>query len=185
MADAAVSAWLRYGCDRSQDVVYGRVRVSDGSPVLGPKETPYQPGEYTDLWEPLFPTHDYPMPLAESCLTLYQLTRREEYRSACNLWIEQILADLPARLGDGAYAEHYGRALHFLLGCADILRIGLPRKLAGLVAEEALDRLFAHGMFRGHPGEDRYDAVDGVGYLELGLIRLQTGREPDMMGMGW
>jgi hypothetical protein len=45
--------------------------------------------------------------------------------------------------------------------------------------------LYAHGMFRGHPGEDRYDAVDGVGFLLLALLRLATGREPEMLGLGW
>jgi hypothetical protein len=57
--------------------------------------------------------------------------------------------------------------------------------LAKKVADEAVGALFDHGMFRGHPGEHRYDAVDGVGFLALALLWLQTGEEPDNMGLGW
>ena len=40
-------------------------------------------------------------------------------------------------------------------------------------------------MFRSHAGEDRYDAVDGVGYLLLALIYLETGRKADYQGFGF
>ena len=185
MADASVSAWLRYGYDESTGRFYGRLRVADGSPILGPKETPYQPGDYGDLWEPLFPTHDYPMPFAECCLALYKATGREEYATACRRWAEAVRNELPARGGVGAYAEHYGRCIHFLLGCAEALGDGESSRLAEQVADEALDTLWAHGLFRGHPGEDRYDAVDGVGFLALALIQLATGDAIDLMGTGW
>ena len=36
----------------------------------------------------------------------------------------------------------------------------------------------AGGMFRGHSGEDRCDAVDGVGCLLSALLYLATGRRP-------
>jgi hypothetical protein len=39
-------------------------------------------------------------------------------------------------------------------------------------------------MFRSHASEDRYDAVDGVGYLLLALIYLETGKKPDYLGFG-
>ena len=40
------------------------------------------------------------------------------------------------------------------------------------------------GMFRSHASEDRYDAVDGVGFLLLALIYLETGKKPDTLGFG-
>jgi hypothetical protein len=40
-------------------------------------------------------------------------------------------------------------------------------------------------MFRGHAGEDRYDAVDGVGYLLLSLLYLETGKRADYLGFGF
>jgi len=159
--------------------------VSDGEPILGPKETIYQPGDYSDLWEPLFPAHDYPMPFAESCLNLYLLTGKEIYREACWLWANQIHASLPARSGKGGYAEHYGRCIHFLLAYKEVFGEPLVYDLAIDLCDEAIEFLFAQDMFRGHPGEDRYDALDGVGFLLLALIRLHTDEEPEMMGLGW
>ncbi len=185
MAAAAVSAWLAHAWDPAAGRFFGKVSVADGTPALGPKTTPYQPGDYCDLWEPLFPAHDYPMPMAESCLALWTATGREEFLAGAERWAAVIGAGLPARGGRGGYAEYYGRCMHFLLGLADATGRAEHRALAGRVAGEALAALFAHGMFRGHPGEDRYDAVDGVGFLLLALVRLATGREPDMMGMGW
>jgi len=43
----------------------------------------------------------------------------------------------------------------------------------------------AHGMFRGHPGEERCDAVDGVGLLLLALLDLDGAGEPDGMGFAF
>jgi hypothetical protein len=40
-------------------------------------------------------------------------------------------------------------------------------------------------MFRTHPGEDRTEAVDGLGVLFLALIYLETGREPDLLGFAF
>ena len=36
-----------------------------------------------------------------------------------------------------------------------------------------------------HPGEYRYDAVDGAGYLLLALMERATGRPTDMLASGW
>ncbi len=185
MADAAVSSWLQFGYDEANDRFYGRLNVSDGSPILSPKETPYQPGSYSDLWEPLFPAHDYPMPFAESCLALYRLTGNETYQRACSRWVNQIVDSLSVRSGSARYAEHYGRCIHFLLGCEEVFGDPSAHDLAVDLADEAIESLYAHDMFRGHTGEDRYDALDGVGFLLLALIRLHTGEESDMMGLGW
>ena len=57
--------------------------------------------------------------------------------------------------------------------------------LATALASEAIAVLWDGRMFRSHPGEHRYDAVDGMGYLLLALLCLSTGREPNMMGSGW
>jgi hypothetical protein len=57
--------------------------------------------------------------------------------------------------------------------------------MADDMAAAAEKRLFFNGMFRGHAGEDRYDAVDGVGYLLLALLFLDAGKEPDLMGFGF
>lgn len=175
MADAAMRAYLRYGYDAPAGRYFGMLRVADGQPVREERTTPYQPGFHAGLWNPLFPTHDYPWCFAETCAALAKRTGAEEYRQAVERWVQIAAAELPA---GGAYAEHYGRCLHFLVsaGATDVAR---------QVTDEATRVLWADGMFRTHPGEDRYDAVDGLGWLALALIYLETGREPDLMGLGF
>ena len=185
MAAEAMDAYVRHGYDAEAGRWYGELGIADGSPVSHDDDYPYRPDDYADLWEPLFPRHDYPMPFAEACLALWQLTGEERYRTACERWAGQVADSLPARGGRGGYAEHYGRCVHFLAGCAEGLAGGPYRELALRVAEEALEVLWAGEMFRGHPGEERCDAVDGVGWLALALMRLSTGEEPPLMGLGW
>lgn len=183
MADEAVSAWIRYGYDPDKCQYYGMLSVATGDPVWKEDSYPYKPDDYAKIWEPLFPTHDYPMLMAESCLKLYQLTGKVEYKAACERWFKDIQNQLPARDGKGAYAEHYARAIHFLLGCSETFEDARYKLLAEKVATEAVDFLYAQDMFRSHPGEDRFDAVDGMGLLSLTLIWLETGEKPDMMGI--
>jgi hypothetical protein len=40
-------------------------------------------------------------------------------------------------------------------------------------------------MFRSHPGEDRADAVDGLGILFLALAELETGAAPRLLGFAF
>jgi hypothetical protein len=179
IAAAAVSAYLDYGYDADAQRYYGKLKVRDGRPSLGPKSTRYEPGDYADIWNALFPTHDYPLALAESCLTLYTRTRKVRYQQAVARWVNIVRDALSTGQG---YAEHYGRCIHFLCRAAHVFDESSWLSLAEQAAEKAIDLLFVDGMFRGHPGEDRYDAVDGVGYLMLALLYLDTGQEPDGMG---
>ena len=78
----------------------------------------------------------------------------------------------------------FGRAIYFLADASVTLSEPGYTAEARKLADAAVDILFAHGMFRSHAGEDRYDAVDGVGYLLLALIFLETGRKPDLLGFG-
>jgi hypothetical protein len=185
MAADAVGAWSKHAYDEARGQYYGKVAVADGRPILGPKTTPYQPGNHSDIWEPLFPTHDYPMCVAEACVALFRRSGREEYFNAARRWRRIIQEGLPAREGRGAYAEQYARCIHFLLRLDEAAPDTGCRELAVRVADEAVGVLFEHDMFRGHPGEDRYDAVDGVGFLLLALLELGSGEAPDLMGSGW
>jgi len=184
-ADEVVSQWLSHGYDAAAGQYYGMLHKETGKPIFRKEgdDYPYKPGNYSDIWNPLFPTHNYPISLAESCLKLYQLTQKEVYLQAVQRWVKIIETSLPARQGKGAYAEHYGRVIHFLLSCAETLQDDSYKQLAEKVAEEAVDVLFAFDTFRSHPGEYRYDAVDGVGILSLSLIWLETGQKPDGMGL--
>lgn len=56
---------------------------------------------------------------------------------------------------------------------------------ASALADEAVNYLYEDGMFQGYPDSHVYEAVDGVGYLLLGLIMLETQNEPDLCGFGY
>ena len=49
------------------------------------------------------------------------------------------------------------------------------REIAGEVAAEALRKLERNGMLVGRTNATWYDAIDGVGYLLLALLYLETG----------
>ena len=76
-------------------------------------------------------------------------------------------------------------SIDFLCPAAGSLGIPAIWDQARRVADEAVAALWAGGLFRGHVGEDRYDAVDGVGFLLLSLLHLATGRPPDYQGLGF
>jgi len=193
MARGAVAAWLTYGFDPVSRRFHGQLNVEDGTPRKPERKdgageaTIYQPGEFADLWEPLFPTHNYPMCMAEACLALWEQTRDDAFRVAAVRFADLVEAGMPAHGGKGAYADQYGRCIHFLVRAADVLGTPALRGRARRLADEAMGRLWCEraGMFRSHPGEDRCDAVDGIGILFLSLLYLETGTDPDAMGFGW
>ena len=186
-------AYLRYGWDEKAGKYYGSVEVETGQPAKAVKTEPFLPDEYSDIWEPLFPTHDYPMEMAEACLSFFEATGNAEYRVGAERWVEHIRRSLPARFLserhagdwiDGAYAASYGRCIHFLSRASRVLNEPAHRKLAEQVAEDAIDALYVPsvGAFRSHPGEDVADAVDGLGVLFLALMELETGADGDLQG---
>ena len=193
MARDAVAAYLKYGYDASSGRFYGQLKVEDGKHNTPKRtandgdETVYQPGEFADLWEPLFPTHNYPMSMAEACLTLWEKTKDERFKEATLRFARFIAISTPANDGKGAYADQYGRCIHFLIRAADVLDDRALFDQAVALSKEAVGRLHVPEakMFRSHPGEDRCDAVDGMGMLFLSLLQLESGKEPDAQGFGW
>lgn len=189
MAHDAVLAYLDYAWDADSQQFFGRLNVSDGTPfqpeLEGQKMSIYMPGTHTDIWNALFPSHDYPLALAETCVALYQRSPLAEFETA----IQRFANLISARSYEGrprvCYAESFGRAIHFLLRAADVLDENRYRVQAVELADIAVETLFAGRMFRGHTGEDRCDAVDGVGYLLLALLELETRHELDYMGFGF
>lgn len=193
MARAAVRAYLKYGYDEKTGRYFGQLNYVDGTPRKPERsakdgaDTIYQPGEYADLWEPLFPTHNYPMAMAEAALTLYQQTNDAFFRQAVERWARYVARETPANGGKGAYADQYGRCIRFLVRASHVLGEEAHFQLARKLAAEAVGQLHHRpaGMFRSHPGEERCDAVDGIGLLFLALIYLERGEEPDLLGFGW
>ena len=185
MARNATLAYLEHGYDEATGRYFGQVAVATGSPVV-PDEPGYWPREYSGPWgTDQWPTHDYPMPLAEACLSLHALTGEQAFGDAVRRWARIAVEGSPGRTGTWAYADNYGRCIHFLAGAG--LQLGEERFLsdASALADQAVSRLYENGMFQGYPGSHVYESVDGVGYLLLGLLLLETRREPDLRGFGF
>lgn len=193
LAADGVRAYLRHGWDEATGRFFGMLAIADGQPVK-PGATMYQPRFHADPWEPLFPGHDYPMAMAEACLDLAARTGEATFGAGAERWITHLEQSLPVSYPrahntdpqrvSGTFAGEYGRAIHFLWRAGGAL--GEPRAtaLATQLADEATAMLWspAHGMYRGHPGENCADAVDGLGILFAALIALQTGQEPALRG---
>ena len=185
MARSGVSAYLKYGYHSNAQKYYGQVRVHDGKPET-PQKKGYWPGRYSNIWETRqWPTHDYPMSVAEACVTLYSKTKDEVFLEGIRRWAKIISDETPANEGRGAYAEHYGRCIHFLVRAGQVLEDEKMIAQARLLAREAVEHLHDGKLFQGYPGTHLYESVDGVGYLFLALLYLETGQELDLRGFGF
>ncbi len=184
MADRAVRAYLRYGYDAGTGRYYGQLRIADGAPVT-PEQKGYWPRKYADPWNAdQWPTHDYPMALADACVTLFETTGDAVFREGIERWVG-VVRTCPAPEGRGAYAESYGRAIHFLAHAGRVLKDEACLDLARRLGREACDRLLENGLFQGYPGAHVCTAVDGVGYLCLALLEVESGKPVDGLGFGF
>ena len=186
IATEALRAWLKHGFDHEQHRYYRQLALRTGLPTAKPTpdDTASQAQQPSRWQAEIFdsqtrPTYNVPMSMAEACLSLHAQTGDPTSRQAVKRWIRQIRETLPANSGRGAYAEDYGRVIHFLVRASEVMKRPAYRKLAEQVASEAMDQLYVPrmGMFRSHPDEDRCDAVDGPGFLLLALMYLE-GSDP-------
>jgi hypothetical protein len=173
MAIRALESYLRYGYDEIEKKYFGRIQI-DGTPDRTVKEKPYMPDEYSNVWEFLFPTHDYPIHTAMTILDC--LEKGDFYVQAAKRWADVTLqACSPCSSREVRYAEQYGRNIVFLAEYARISGESVYHSAAEQLANEAVVTLFKQNMFVGHTGADWYDAVDGVGFLLLALLYMETG----------
>lgn len=174
MARDAVAAYLRFGYDERAEKYFGQLSVADGRAVAASR-TGYWPRKHAEIWNPdQWPTHDYPLAMADACVTLHRRTGDEVFREGIRRWADIIRRSPPAERAS-AYAEQYGRCIAFLARAARALDDPRYLTLARQLADEAVARLPENGWFQGSPGSHLYEAVDGVGYLFLALIELETG----------
>jgi hypothetical protein len=181
MARSASRSYLEHAYDVDSWRYVGQVAVENGRAVM-PRESGYWPREYSDPWNTdQWPTHDYPLALAEASLSLYLLSKDDFFVDAARRWARIAFADRPARTGNRAYAMNYGRCIHFLARAGRELSEERLLDQAARLAEEAVECLYENGMFQGYPGTHLHRAVDGVGYLFLAFLALEEGEEPHMM----
>lgn len=185
MAGNAIRAYLENAYDNESGRYFGQVSVESGDPVI-PNEAGYWPRKYSDPWNTdQWPTHDYPMAVAEASLSLYGLTREQLFLNAVQRWARIAADGRPALTGQWAYAENYGRCLHFLVRAGRELGDDRLLSVAATIAEESAAALYENDMFQGYPGGHVYESVDGVGCLFLALMSLETGRESIWHGFGF
>ena len=88
-------------------------------------------------------------------------------------WAQEITAALPEiKKTGGSYAEDYGRAISFLVHLYHATGEDRYLTLAENVARDAVDKLYAHGLFKAHPAKPYYEATQGVGILLHALLEL-------------
>jgi hypothetical protein len=174
MARDAVAAYLKFGYDESAEQYYGQLSVDDGTPVV-PKAVGYWPRQYSNIWNAdQWPTHDYPMAMAEACVTLYERTKEPLFREGVHRWAE-IVSRSPREDRPRAYADQYGQCIHFLVRAARQMDEDRWVADARRLADEAVERLYDNGFFQSYPDSHIYEAVGGVGDLFQALILLETG----------
>jgi len=173
MAAKAAGAYFKYGYDERINRFFGRLKP-DGTPDLSKRSTLYQPGTYSNPWEYLFPTHDYPLLLGMAALDhLAKDTVFEEGAAR----LAQIVKEEACHHPDDQvrYAENYGRMIAYLALYAEMTGESHYRQTALCLAEEAIAQLERPPFLVGHTGAKWYDAIDGVGYLMLAILYLETG----------
>lgn len=178
IVEKALEPWLLHGFDDTTGMYYGALNVKTGDPIEKTNDYPYQPQIYADIWNPLFPTHNYPMHFAESCLFLFEMTDNDRYKMGADRWVMSIRRQLEDRRYSGAlYAENYARIIHFLNRYGEMFNNNQVRETAIQLADKAMDQLYVEEskMFRSHTREMRYDCVDGIGLLFFAINELQTG----------
>jgi hypothetical protein len=180
-AEEVASSWLAYGYDAQAGLYFDTVCTSTGQPLpttQGGDHASVFPSARTtprrDNANDKIMTHSS-LPMAEACLTLFERTRKPVYREATERWIKHVQAFVPINKPDVAYADDYGRVIHFLSRAGTLLEDDGSHQLAEQIADEAMRLFYAPrlGMFRSHSGEDRCDSVDGIGYLLLALLSLE------------
>ena len=183
MAAAGIQAYLEYGYDAEAKQYYGQLDVATGKPVV-PAHKGYWPGKYSDIFNSnQWPTHDYPMAFADACLTLHELTGTAAFEVGARRWAQIAENSIPAPVDRVVYAEQYGRCIRFLSRASRQLQEAQLLQAARRLADEAMDRLYENGMLQGYPGSHLYESVDGVGFLCLALLSLETPRELHSYGL--
>jgi hypothetical protein len=206
--DQAVSylkAYANYGFDDKTGKFWGALQL-DGVPIPGPRVytdniesaagyAATQPRGFLDLWEPYVAGYQYPIYTAQACVYAYQLTKDDLFLKTAKRFASWIKRTPPGSVESedtwyrdysngpglqGTYADKYGRTISFFLHLYITTGDNRYLKDARLFADQAIEKLYYKGLFRGHPAKPYYEAMDGVGYLLYALLELdQVLKEPD------
>lgn len=195
---AYLRAYARHGYDEKSGKFWGALNL-DGTPIPGPRlmqgYAMYEPRGYLDLWEPYVAGYQCPVYTAQAYAVAYQGTREEALLKAARAFAAWMEKTPPGTVETnrtwydaytrgpglkGTYADKYGRAVSFLLHLFLLTKETRYLQQAEKMADEAIEKLWANGLFRGHPAKPYYEAMDGVGYLLYALLQLDAVKQdPD------
>lgn len=191
-AVALIKAYDAYGWDEEHGTYHAMLKL-DGTPVLEQAK-----GEGYDAWAPYGPvnvwrtsifSYEFTLAAAQAAVLAYEVTGDPELSRITRRWARVIEDALPPRTGrrwkaeleaampavletGGAYAEDYGRAISFFVHVYRATGEDRFMRRARELAEEAVEKLFENGLFKGHPAKPYYEVVDGVGLLLYALLEL-------------
>jgi uncharacterized protein YyaL (SSP411 family) len=188
---AHLKAYASYGYDVASGKFWGALGL-DGTPVAGPRlrsgYAAYEPRGHLDLWEPYVAGYQCAIYTAQAYAYAYQLTGDEDLLTAAKRFAEWIERTPPETFEghetawyyeyssgpgkQGTYAGKYGRSISFYLNLFLVTGDEVYLERARKMADDAIEKLWHNGLFRGHPAKPYYESIDGVGYLLLALLQL-------------
>jgi hypothetical protein len=191
-AVAYLKAYGKYGYDERARQFWGSLSL-DGTPVPGPRVSggygQYEPRGPIDIWEPYVAGYENPIYTAAAYGYACKVTDDAELRQTARRWADAIREVFPPTQCDenawygpyskdwaphGTYAGLYGRTISFFLELHEITGEAEYLDFARRVAQESLSKLYYEGLIRGHACKPYYEAIDGVGYLLVGLLELDA-----------
>ncbi len=193
LALAHIKAYLQYGWDAQAQQYHGMLAL-DGTPVPRQKRSDqgydvWKPTGPIDVWRAIMFSYEFPIVAAQTAVYAYALTGDEAAFEAARNWAVNIRAHMPPSCGrrwgqeiaealpeaeakGGTYAENYGRAISFFLHLYRATGDERDLAMAVTLADEAVEKLYENGWFKGHPAKPYYESTDGVAYLLYALIEL-------------
>ncbi|MFO8079743.1 MAG: hypothetical protein R6V07_05490, partial [Armatimonadota bacterium] len=181
MAHRVLLAWARFGWDDDAAAPWAML-LPDGTPVRGDREQSqsydkFAPKGHWNWWEDYVYGFEYPFQALLTFAMAADWLCDSELLAHARRLADAYLDRLPPNDGMGTFAGNYGQLISFL---NDLGRLTEERRYAEAareLAEEAGGHLWAGEVFRGFPGKDTYEAVDGIGYLCQALIELEAEDE--------
>jgi hypothetical protein len=198
-ATAYLKAYDQYGWDPQAGTYYAELNLN-GTPVpYVPKSSGYdawEPTGYVDMWKGTLYDYEFPLIAAESTVRAYELTHDPALLAASQHWAMAIQQNLPIKIGyrwaeellaempnwattGGSYAEDYGRVISFFVHMYDATNDPGYLDIAKEVGQDAVDKLYVNGIFRGHAAKPYYEATNGVGVLLDAMLELDIAAAPE------
>jgi hypothetical protein len=214
-AIAYVKAYDHYGWNAGAKTYWGMLNLDGTHVPYDPNASGYYASAPTgdiDIWKGTIFSGEFPLIAAQSAVRAYELTGDPELLTVAEHWADAIRQRLPVqpgyRWGDeqlaampdlaatgGSYAEDYGRVISFFVHMYNATDNASYLQLAELVGQDAVDKLYVNGIFRGHAAKPYYESTNGVGVLLDAMLELDAVAAPEpgtlillgtaLLGLAW